>query len=237
MNCQVNDVDGNIEVNGNTYMIRNYLKERGAWWNPDKKVWYFKNSDVNTVQTYVDNAIKEREEPSVEIKLLDDSPVKEKRKSHNSPKTSDNKRPKHSRTDRSKTDQSKTDQSKTDKKTNGEKSKCISQEIELRRSPRKKGVIAPVIKEAPSYNDIEASLVEAKKRWNGYLERDNITDQKMLLKNAAIKMYYTGYKEHSPKYHTVIKYYDPKLETYAKKITGFLKGSGFDTTHDCGKPF
>ena len=203
-----------IRVNGKTFPLKEELKNNGAFWNPDFKSWCFEGIEIDEVVKIVQDIVNKRETSQIDIQLVDEDVVgnnKRKYEPKDKKSPSDTKAKKQKRED-------------TPRK----------REDTPRKSPRKPGQKMANTKDFTTYKQIEDSLIKAKEKWTEFIKKENIVTQKIELKDACVKMQYVGYKEKSPKYHTVIKYVDSSLSKYADKVTQFLKEKGCDVIHEKG---
>lgn len=82
LRVKVDEVDGNIRVSGQTYTIREDLKEAGARWNHLEKSWDFSTSgiDLEGVQRIVNNLVDNRKKRKEEEGVFDQTTPKKQKK-------------------------------------------------------------------------------------------------------------------------------------------------------------
>lgn len=221
-NCSLVTVGQNINIAGNTFVIKDSLKANGAKWNSDNKVWYFENVTIEDAQKYVQDAIEQRQGSNMNFELEDEDYI---------PSSVNKPLKKRMRKESDEEFTLETPTRKSPRLTPSRESPV--QFSTLRKSPRKYGQKAPEVKQF-TYKQIERYLIRAKEKWNRYVKKSGMTTQKIDLKKACIKMLYVGYKEKDIKYHIVIRYCDKTLEKYASRIASYLTSKGLDVIHEKG---
>jgi hypothetical protein len=73
--------ENTINILGKTYVIKDMLKDEGARWNPDEKVWYFSNMTLQEAEDILQKVVSQREQRKESSQLifeLEESPQKVK---------------------------------------------------------------------------------------------------------------------------------------------------------------